>query len=195
MKNILKVIFVIIGLILFLWGGLTIWVQRTGGKKISWLGFEKEKTTPVLIVYDPDPIYNLDEQVCQAFGNGLVSQEFSVTIATVESARQIPLDSFELYVFCANTYNWAPDWAVTDFIKENTIRNKSIVAITVGSGSTQEAQESLEALIKSQQGVLVDSRSFWLMRPNEERRMKESNTEVACSMAFQWAVLLSKKLR
>ena len=122
----------------------------------------------MLIVYDPDPFYNLDEQVCRAFGQALADKGMQVTVATVQAVRELPEQVPDSYVFCANTYNWAPDRAVRTYIEQQrNLSGKPVVAITVGGGGTGNAQQVLEELILAHKATLLGSRSLWLMKPND----------------------------
>ncbi|WP_428663120.1 hypothetical protein [Runella sp.] len=170
--------------LLVVWTILTVWTEAKGPPKSIDLGNGKKQ---VLIVYDPDPICNLDEKVCVTFGKALAKRGIKVKVATVSAADKLNAADFEAYVFCANTYNWRPDRAVTGFIEKTSITDKPVIAITLGSGSTESSQKALEKLILKKKGKLVGSRSFWLLRPNDELRMEESNVKVALSMVDEWA--------
>ena len=89
-------------------------------KKPKTIG-DENATKKALIIYNPDPLYNLDEQVCKSFAEGLGKHGFSSKVATVRLAPQ-ESETYDLYVFCANTYNWAPDWLVTKYIKGHANR-------------------------------------------------------------------------
>ena len=187
---------VITGMILaFVWFLLTAWAESSGPKR-SWEVGNQASDQAVLIVYDPDPFYNLDEQVCRSFGQALADRGLFVRIATVAAINGINAQPFDSYVFCANTYNWRPDWAVSHFIREqDEVVGKPVVAITVGSGSTEASQKALEKVILEKKGLLLDSRSFWLSRPNDETRMKESNSHVAVSMAYTWGEKMAERMK
>lgn len=175
------------------WIVVTFWAESTGAKK-SWELGSKASTKKVLIVFDPDPFYNLDEQVSRSFGKALADNGLNVRVATVKAAKELANQPFDLYVFCANTYNWHPDWAVTDFIKEQVaLEGKSVVAITLGSGSTETSQKALEDLIINMKANLIDSHSLWLFKPNDESRMKESNIKVSVSMAYAQGEKIAKQ--
>jgi flavorubredoxin len=180
-KYLRKVIFILIG-ISIAWTVLTIWVEYYGDSKEVFVG-SNSSSHEALIVYNPDPIYNFDEQICVNFANGLSNQNCYVKVATVKAAKKDTLD-YDLYVFCANTYNWAPDWLVKDFIEKHAdIKGKKVVAITLGSGSTEQAMMLLEKSINSRQAKLLDSKTYWLLKPNDEKRMEEKNVAVAIDMA------------
>ena len=61
----------------------------------------------------------------------IVNQGMNVNVATVAAANGLKNQSLDLYVFCANTYNWRPDWPVSRFInKPHPLKGKPVVAIT-----------------------------------------------------------------
>ncbi len=193
MKKLLTITGIAVLAIGGVWTLLTIWAERVGPKRSWTLGSQTAKKR-VLIVYDPDPFYNLDEQVSRSFGQALADQGMRVTIATVAAATDIENQPIDLYVFCANTYNWRPDWALSNFIeKQVTLEGKSVVAITLGSGSTGASQKALEKLILNRKANLLDSRPLWLLRPNDESRGTESNIAVTVSMAYSWGEEIAKR--
>ena len=194
MKKLLKVTGFTLLAVGAVWTTLTIWAESAGPARSWKLGNPAAKKR-ALIVYDPDPFYNLDEQVSRSFGQALADNGMQVTVATVKADKKSPEQSIDLYVFCANTYNWAPDWSVSNFIKkEIQLNGKAVVAITVGSGGTESAQKGLEKLILNRKATLLDSRSLWLMKPNDEARGKESNIAVAVSMAYAWGQAIAKQM-
>ncbi|MTB51341.1 hypothetical protein [Lewinella sp. W8] len=181
-------------LLLATWGGLTLFVEKDG-ESILHASAPQEAQQKVLITYSPDPFYNLDERVCDHMGAAFRENQWGVTMATVGAARRLDLERYDAFVFCANTYNWSPDWAIGKFIRQSApIAGKPVMAITLGSGSTARAQRRLEQKIQEAGGVLLESKSLWLWRPNDEHRMEEENVTVACDLAAAWADSLAKSL-
>lgn len=175
------------------WASLTVFAERIGPKR-SWKMGRQTAKKRALIIYDPDPFYNLDEQVSRSFGQALADQGMQVTVASVAAAIHLAGQPVDLYVFCANTYNFRPDWAVSNFIQSQAnLDGKSVVAITVGSGSTDASQKALETLLLAKKANLLDSRSAWLLRPNDESRMNESNVAVSVSMAYTWGQEIARR--
>jgi hypothetical protein len=192
-----RVIYCISGTLLLVivgWTALTIFVEQTGPPKQWSLGNVGGKKA--LIVFDPDPFYNLDEQICLSFAEALSNERMSVKVATVASANKTPQQHYDLLIYCANTYNWRPDWAITNYIERCAKDQKStpIVAITLGAGSTEASRKHLEKTIINSGGKLIGSYSLWLWRPNDESRMKQPNVEVAVSMAHDWGKQVAAKL-
>ncbi|WP_310556953.1 hypothetical protein [Flavobacterium sp.] len=180
--------------LLLIWITTTIWAQAEGPEITQQFG-EQTATKSALIVYDADPFFNFDQQVCTTFAKTLAEKDWLVTVATVKAAKKMNISSYNLYVFCANTYNWDPDWAIDRFIIRNgDLFEKNVVAITLGSGSTARSQKSLEILIKGKSANLIDSKSFWLLKPNDESRTKESNVKVANEMVEKWVLQLLPKI-
>jgi hypothetical protein len=175
------------------WVFLTVWAQRTGPKKTWALGHKN--TGPVaLVVFNPDPFYNLDEQISLSFGRALSEYNFQVQVVTVAATSELYMEP-ELLVLCTNTYNLRPDRPISNFIKQyKHLKGKRVVAITLGAGSTGAAQQSFESLIKENGGEIIDSKSFWLMRPNDESRMEESNIAVANDMAYHFGGEIAKRI-
>ncbi len=177
--------FIVIGIAVF-WTLLTVWANYAGPVRTEVIG-EDGGSKRALLVYNPDPIYNLDEQVCAAFARGLATSGFRSSVYTLNQDLPNPSE-FDLVVVCANTYNWSPDWKTASFAKNAAFgENQPVVAITLGSGSTSRAQRLLENRLTARKIRLIGSRSLWLMRPNDESRMEEKNTVVACSLTEAWA--------
>ena len=194
MKKKGMVIFKVFLGIAIIWALLTLIAEFSFKKKINMIS-DSEAAHTALLVYNPDPFYNLDEQVCEGFARGLGQLGWQSKVATVSSAYTLIEEDFDLYVFCANTYNWAPDWAISGFIKKtDQLEEKQVAAITLGSGSTQRAKRILEDLIEDKEAHLLGSRTYWLMRPNDETRLEESNVKVAVEMATDFGVEMAQKL-
>lgn len=195
MKKLVKITGIAVLIVGVVWAVLTFWVESAGPKR-SWTLGDQTARENALIVYDPDPFYNLDEQISRSFGQALADQGIRVTIATVAAAPDVENQPVDLYVFCANTYNFCPDWAVSNFIeKQRTLEDKYVMAITIGGGSTTGAQKVLNQLILSKKGNLLDSRSLWLLRPNDESRLKEPNVAVSVSMAYAWGKQMAERIK
>jgi hypothetical protein len=173
-------------LIIVAWIALTIYVERMGPSK-HWKFESANAKKDALIVFDPDPFYNLDEQICIAFGNALAEEDVNALVVTVAAADQFNAKDFDVIVYCANTYNWRPDWAISNFIEDSgPLQSISSVGITLGSGSTEASQKHLDKIIINSGGKLIGSYSLWLWRPNDETKMKQPNVQVAVAMAHDW---------
>ncbi|WP_025664911.1 flavodoxin family protein [Aquimarina megaterium] len=193
-KRMMMNILVVLGLTLIVWIVLTVIVGKKGPEKFAIVG-AVSSDQKALIVYDPDPIYNLDEKVSKSFAEGLSEKGWGSKVVTVAAAKNFEKEFFDLYVFCANTYNWPPDKAIRDHIKNiDYLQGKHVVAITLGSGSTKRSQRLLEELIKQKKATLIDSRTFWLMKPNTESKTKRSNSKIAVEMANNFGREIAERI-
>ena len=175
--------------IALIWGVLSIWVELPGPDQE--LRIREQLDKRALIVYDPDPIYNLDWQVCKSFAEGLDQDEWGIDLLSVSEALRQNQTDYELYVFCTNTYNWEPDWVLRSFMENmEDLEGKSAVALIVGSGSTGRAKRIMESVLLKKGAVLLASEEYWLLRPNDEQKMDVSNTLVAADKARELAAEL-----
>lgn len=183
MKKTLLTFSALVVILVGVWGILTWSVQKERPARVTTYGFD-DCTHQALIVYNPDPMYNLDEQVCRAFAKGLVSQNWTATVATVSGAKQLNPTDFNLLVVCANTYNFAPDKVVMNYIAEHNLTAVKAVGMVVGSGTTEQAKKRLQAALAKARVELLSMEDYWLLRPNDETAPAElSNVEVAIQQA------------
>ena len=174
---------ILLGIALF-WFLLTLWVEF-GGKQQSYTLDSENDIATALIVYNPDPIYNLDEQVCSSLAKSLAQNGIQTTVSTVKRV-DVNATSYDLIVFCANTYNWQPDWGIQNFIKNvSSLNNQKTLAITLGSGSTKSASKKLERQLKERGAVILASQNLWLLRPNDESKPDVKNVDRANQIAFE----------
>lgn len=183
MKKWIKVVLFIFAIIAIVWTGMTIWVEIAGKQqKVQYkLIYVKEKA---LIVYNPDPIYNLDEQVCKAIADELKDHKINATVVTNKRINEVSDQDFDIFFFCANTYNFAPDRGIRSAIKKIKRQPSTpTVAITLGAGTTRGAQKRFERFLAKHDYNVVESETYWLLRPNDEGRMEEPNALVATDQA------------
>ncbi|WP_147448316.1 flavodoxin family protein [Dokdonia sinensis] len=140
-----------------------------------------------IIIYNPDPFYNLDEQVCKAFATTLSNSNWYAQVLTVKAIEESNLAQADLIVFCTNTYNWAPDTATMDFLKTQNLDGMKCVALTLGMGTTDRAQRILEETIESRGGELLGSKAYWLGKPNAEPGVVAPNVHIAKLLVAEFA--------
>jgi hypothetical protein len=195
-RSLLRYLVAALTLVIIGWTALTIYVQITGPSK-QWTFESPGAKKTALIIFDPDPFYNLDEQVCISLAKALAENKINAHVATVAAAEQLRSKHFDVVIYCANTYNWRPDWAVATFIESsnNNFQNTSAVGITLGAGSTEASQKHLEKIISKGAAKLIASYSLWLWRPNDKKKIDEPNVEVAIVMAHDWGKQIVERIK
>ena len=174
-------------IIAIIWGLLTLWVQQLRPGQTWEFPVEHPKGT-VLVVFNPDPIYNLDEQLALAFASSVRQQGWASSVATLAALDTLKPDRFDLFVFFANTYNWSPDRPTKQFIMEaDWLAGRPVVPVILGSGSTARSGRVLRELLQQKGASIVQTTDFWLMRPNDETRTDLGNVAVARLMAAELA--------
>lgn len=179
-----------IAIIVITWTIATYYVEQEGpALKIEYgNSFHQKKA---ILIFDPDPIYNLDEQVCKSIAKALEEEMWKATVVSVAALSNVVLVDYDLFIFCANTYNWSPDRAIKNLVdKEDFFLGKKVAALTVGSGSTKRAHRVFESLINTKDCDLIDSKELWLMRPNDDNST-EKNVKIANEKAEEWGKKLA----
>ncbi|WP_445384584.1 hypothetical protein ACT6NV_11450 [Robiginitalea sp. IMCC44478] len=165
--------------IAIIWGLLTLWVQQLRSGQ-TWEFPAENPKGAVLVVFNPDPIYNLDQQLALAYASTAQQQGWASSVATLAAADTINPGRFDLFVFFANTYNWSPDRPTKQFIMAaDWLAGRSVVPVILGSGSTARSGRVLRELLQQQGANIVQTTDFWLMRPNDEARTDLGNVAVA----------------
>lgn len=165
-----------------IWLTITLYTQYAGDKKNN--QSNSDLGSNIILVYNPDPFYNLDEQVCNSFKEGLASQGLIAQISTVDNFNKN--EDYDFYLFCANTYNWAPDWKTTKLIKSINLENAKVATIVLGGGSTKRANRKLEALLKNKSANILGSKEIWLLKPNDETNPNGNNIEIGNNVALNF---------
>ena len=177
--KVLKKLAWLLAIILLIWLLLTLYVQQASTIYVSNLG-ENKPGKKAVILFNPDPFYNLDEKIAMRCAGILLEEGWETRILSVAAVEAGEPAVGDLYIMIANTYNWAPDRPTQRTITStDLLTNKPVVAITLGSGSTARAKRLLEELIRSQKGILIDSETYWLMRPNDDTGGQGSNIGAA----------------
>ena len=94
MKKSFKWSIILLAVFLLIWAALTIWAEKEGSYYKLEIG-NNGPSKKALIIYDPDPFYNLDQQVFESFGTVLARNNYNVTIATVAAAEDIKVSSYD----------------------------------------------------------------------------------------------------
>ena len=182
--------------VLGLIAGIVAWVlwywQRASREVVSSvevLNAEGDSGT-ALVVYHPGRRGFL-HSVIQAFAGGLVSGGWRVEITTASCQAPTDLSGYDLLVLGGPTYFWTPARPITRYVRRlGDLEGKPTVTIVTGFGSTGRSKSILEKLVQEANGELVNSLTFFKLRPNDEEDPRP-NREVAMEMATRAGAAIS----
>jgi hypothetical protein len=140
-----------------------------------------------LIVYDPDPVVHQDAEICQLISKGLLEANWNTTLASVQGIEDVGLDRYDLFVICANAYNFGPDRIVKNFISGGSfLKNKHVAVLAVGKLGHTKAQKELEKLVLSEGGILLDSQALESILTSKQESNKIG--QKATTIVRNWAL-------
>ena len=110
---------------------------------------------------------------------------FQVDRATLTSATLARPEGYALVAVVTNTYYWTPDLPTLRYLRRAHLQGIAVVGLVAGAGSTGHSQRVLERALLRAGATVLQTRSFWLWRPNDESRPNEPNRQVALDLARQ----------
>jgi hypothetical protein len=114
-----------------------------------------------------------------------------VEITTASLQAPNDLSGYDLLVLGGPTYFWRPARPITRYVRRlGDLAGKPAVTITTGFGATGRSKSILEGLVQEASGKLVNSLSFFKLRPNDEEDPRP-NREVAMEMATRAGAAIS----
>jgi hypothetical protein len=137
-----------------------------------------------LVLYHPSRDAHFADDLALAVAHGLQSAGFAVDLATLTSSTPAP-QGYALVVVVSNTYYWTPDLPTLHFLARAKLNGIALLGVIGGAGSTGHSERVLEQALRRTGGNVIDTRSFWLWKPNDESRLEEPNRDVAMQMATQ----------
>ncbi len=182
--------------VLLVFGGIVGWViwywYRASKEVVSQVEVSNpggERGT-ALLVYHPGRRGFL-HSVVQAFAGSLVSGGWRVEITTASHQAPTDLLGYDLLVLGGPTYFWTPVRPIRAYVRGlGDLEGEPTVTIVTGFGSTGRSKSILEALVQEANGKLVNSLTFFKLRPNDEEDPRP-NREVAMEMATRAGAAIS----
>ncbi|MFN0103919.1 MAG: hypothetical protein ACKV2U_17775 [Bryobacteraceae bacterium] len=180
---------VVMWLALVLVGGLavvSVIVQVEGDYAHEALGGEGK--AKALVLFHPSRDARFSDDLSLAFAAGLIEAGFTVERATLTRRTPASPEGYRIVGVVSNTYYWTPDLPTLRYLKRARLHGVAVVGLAGGAGATGRSQRVLDEALRATGGKVIQTRSFWLWRPNDERHMNEPNREVALRRARQFGV-------
>lgn len=136
-----------------------------------------------LVLFHPSRDAHFSDELSLAVAQGFMAAGFTVDRATTTSDTPARPDGYSLIAVVGNTFYWTPDLPTLRYLKRAELRGITAVGLIGGGGATGRSQRLLEAALQATGATVLDTRSFWRWRPNDETRMEEPNHQVALDLA------------
>jgi hypothetical protein len=183
----MKKIAIVVGLLLL--GGLavvSVIVQVEADYTLRALGGEGKARA--LVLFHPSRDARFSDDLAIALSEGFKAAGFAVDLATLTEETPGDPRGYALIGVVSNTYYWTPDLPTLRYLERAQLQGISAVGAIGGAGSTARSQRILDEALRRSGAIVIGTRSFWLWRPNDERRMSESNRDVALQQARQFGM-------
>jgi hypothetical protein len=147
----------------------------------------KESSGPMaLILYHPSRDTHFSDDLSLALADGLNQGGVHVDRATMSPSTPDKLHAYKLIAVVSNTYYWTPDIPTLWYLRRAQFQPNALIGLIGGFGATERAQSIFEESLRQTGGTLIGTRSFSLIRPNDESRLAEPNRQVALDLARQF---------
>ena len=151
-------------------------------------------TPRALILYHPSRDAHFSDDLTLALAEGLRTAGFRVERAILTRETPARPEGFGLIAVVCNTYWWTPDLPTLRYLKRARLDSVPVVGLIGGAGSTTRAERLLDQALHGTGATVIGTRSFWLLRPNDETRMKEPNRKVARDLARDFGLQSGKRV-
>jgi hypothetical protein len=185
LKTLLWILLGLLVLGLLVLAGVTIWVQREAPHKRETL-FEG-KAQKALILYHPSRDAHFSDDLSMAVARGFHDSGLSVDRETITKATAAAPGDYAVIAVITNTFYGSPDRPTLRYLKRARFGKAPTIGLALGAGATDRAQVILNEKLQRAGTNILDVRSFWISRPNDENRLQEPNRTVAEEMARSWA--------
>ncbi|MGB8327297.1 MAG: hypothetical protein WCE48_06930 [Steroidobacteraceae bacterium] len=163
---------------------ISIVVEREGQYRFEHLGGGNQARA--LVLFHPSRDAHFSDELSQALGNGLKQAGLSVDRATLTNLTPAEPKGYVLIAVVSNTYYWTPDIPTLRYLGRARFGATPVIGLIGGGGATARSQRMLDAALRQAGGRVLQTRSFWILRPNVETRLHEPNRKVALDLARQF---------
>lgn len=147
-----------------------------------------------LVLFHPSLDARFADDLSLAVAEGFQSAGFTVRRATLTSQVADRPQGLAIVAVVSNTYYWTPDLPTLRYLRRAHLDATEVIGLIGGAGSTGRSERVLNEALRRAGGQHVETRSFWLARPNDETRPDVSNREVALDRARQFALARARSV-
>jgi hypothetical protein len=171
-------------------GVVSVVVERESGYVLEPMGGVGEAKG--LVLYHPSRDAHFSDDLSLAAATGLWKAGLTVERATMTGATPAEPADYAIIVVVSNTYYWSPDLPTLRYLRRARFDGIPVLGIIGGAGATARSERLLHEALLGTGGRVLSTRSFWLLRPNDEARMAEPNRAVAVEGAEIFALAIGR---
>jgi hypothetical protein len=148
----------------------------------------------VLVLYHPSRDAKFSDEVSLAVAEGFRDAGLAVDRATLTGKTPASPQGYALVAVVSNTFWFTPDIPTLRYLGRARLQGIGAIGLMCGAGSTARSERKLHAALENAGAVVVTTRSYWVSRPNDERRVNQPNRDVAREMARKLGLEIGQAL-
>lgn len=162
---------------------------RGGGPEAAFVHEDLGGTGPAraLIFYHPSRDAGFSDDLSLSVARAFQEAGFTVERETVTGETPSSPAGYDIIAVVSNTYFWTPDKPTRRYLDRARLDGLPAIGLIGGAGATGRSERLLGDALREAGARVVATRSFWLLRPNDESRMDEANRAVALDLARRFA--------
>jgi hypothetical protein len=138
-----------------------------------------------LVLFHPSRDAHFSDELSLALADGLQAAGFSVHRETLTKNTPNASKGYALVAVVCNTYWWSPDLPTLRYLAWARLDDIPTIGLIGGAGATGRSEQMLKDALQQARSKVLQTRSFWIFRPNDETRSSEPNRQVALQLAKQ----------
>jgi hypothetical protein len=141
-----------------------------------------------LVLFHPSRDAHFSDELSLALADGLQAAGYSVHRATLTRDTPNAPKGYALVAVVCNTYWWSPDLPTQRYLARARLDDIPTIGLIGGAGATGRSEQMLKDALQQTRAKVLQTRSLWTMRPNDEARSSEPNRQVAMQLAKQLGI-------
>lgn len=136
-----------------------------------------------LVLFHPSRDARFSDDLSMALADGLIAAGYAVRRATLTQDTPGAPSEYALIAVVSNTCWWTPDLPTLRYLARARFDGIAVIGLIGGAGVTGRSRRMVDEALHQTGAKVMQTRSFWLFRPNDEARMSEDNRAVALDLA------------
>ena len=161
--------------------GVTAYVEAEADYRLE--AISSADSPKVLVLYHPSRDAHFSDEISLAVAEGFRDAGLAVDRATITGKTPATPQGYALVAVVSNTFWFTPDLPTSRYLGRARLQGLRTVGLMCGTGSTGRSERKLRAALEKAGAIVVTTRSYWVSRPNDEKRTDQPNREVARQMA------------